>query len=269
MSLAFLAPVFEWCLIALLINYLLTFFWNSRSIDLIFGILAFSFLFILSSWLNLSVLHKLMLLVSNVAVIALIVIFQPELRTALSKLSLKRKRHRELSEFDRFVDHLLNSIQRMSERRVGALIVIENEDDLYDLAKKGVALDAQFSSELLETIFVDRSPLHDGAVIISDRKIVAASAILPLAETPQYLMKNMGTRHRAALGTSQQYDAIILVVSEETGKISFVRDGVMTRGLKRERLLPMIRAIFGEEPKQPTQRTIYDIWTKIREKTKL
>lgn len=207
-----------------------------------------------------------MALISNVAVIMLIVIFQPELRTALSKLSLKRKRHRELSEFDRFLDQLLNSIYRMSERRVGALIVMENEDSLSDLAKKGISLNAEFSSELLETIFMDKTPLHDGAVLIRDRKILAASTILPLAETPQYLMKNMGTRHRASLGTSQQYDAIILVVSEETGKVSFVRDGVMTRGLKRERLAPMIRAIFGEAPEESQERSIYDIWNRIRER---
>lgn len=243
-------PIIEILIITIIINYLLSFFWNTRSMDLMLGIVVFLLIFAISSIFPFPVLHKLMLLVVNVAVIAIIILFQPELRVALSKLSLKGRRYREITEFDKFLEQLSNSIYKMAEKQVGALIVLEKDDSLDEYAKKAVILDAEFSSELIETIFSRYAALHDGAVIIKEKKIVAASVILPLADTPQ-VQKSLGTRHRAAVGLSLVSDAVVIVVSEETGKVSLARDGIITRGIKIDRFMGVIRSLFCKEQDVP------------------
>ncbi len=237
-------PFIEIIIISVMLNYLLSFFWNTRSMDLVLGLLAFLLIFAISSWLNLPILHKIMVLIGNVAVIAILIIFQPELRVALSKLSLKGRRYKELTEFDKFLDQLASSTYRLAEKRIGALIVLQHEDSLDEFANKAVILNANFSSELLESVFATTTPLHDGAVIIRDMTIVAAAVILPLAEDSSQLTRSMGTRHRAGLGASQLTDAMIIVISEETGKVSLSRDGIMTPGVKIDRFKGIIRSIF-------------------------
>jgi len=247
-------PIVEMIIIAVMINYQLSFFWNTRSMDLVFGLIAFMIIFALSSFLHLDVLHQMLLFFGNVAVIAILIIFQPELRVALSKLSVKGRRLREITEFDRFLDMLANSTYRLADRRVGALIVLQNEDMLDEFTQKGIMLGATFSSELLETIFVSTTPLHDGAVVLRDQTIVAAACILPLAEDSTQISRSMGTRHRAGLGASQMSDALIIVVSEETGNVSLARDGIMTRGVKIDRFKGIIRSIYHH----PTKTNLLD-----------
>jgi len=256
-------PIVEIIIIALMINYLLSFLWNTKSMDLVLGFFAFLFILGASSWLNLPVLHRIMILVGNVLVIAVIVIFQPELRMALSKLNLKGRKRREVTAFDRFLDQLANSIYRMSEKRIGALIVLENTDSLQEYAQKAVTISAEFSSELLETIFAPNTPLHDGAIIISDQTILAASVILPLAEDPLQVTVSMGTRHRAGLGISHCSDALVIVISEETGKVSVAREGIMTRGIKIDRFKGIVRSIFNP-PEEVTPTNKWDVmeWLK-------
>ena len=248
-----ISPFIEIGIIAIMINYILSFFWNTRSMDLILGLLAFLLIFAASSVFSLPVLHKLMLEISSVAVIAVLIIFQPELRVALSKLSLKGRRYREITEFDNFLDQLASSVYRLADKKTGALIAIVNEDSLDEFASKAVMLNANFSPELLETIFTTRTPLHDGAVIIHDLNVVAASVILPLAEDTTQIARSMGTRHRAALGVSQLTDALLIVVSEETGKVSIARDGIMTRGIKIDRFKGIIRSVFNPPLKKTLQ----------------
>ncbi len=251
-------PLLEVAIIAIMLNYLLSFFWNTKSMDLVLGFFAFFLILGASSWLQLPVLHKIMVLIGNVAVIAVIIIFQPELRVALSKLSLKSRRYREITEFDRFLDQLASSIYKMSEKHIGALIAIENEDSLQDYAQKAVMLNAVFSPELLESIFATNTPLHDGAVIFRDKTIIAAAVILPLADDSSQLAKSMGTRHRAGLGLSHATDALVIVVSEETGKVSMAREGIMTRGIKIDRFKGILRSIFNPPPRaHPTK---FNFW---------
>ena len=238
-------PFVEVLIIALMLNYLLSFFWNTKSMDLVLGFFAFLLILGISSWLNLPVLHKILVLIGNVAAIAIIVIFQPELRMALSKLSLKGRRYREVTEFDRFLDQLASVVYRMSEKRIGALIAIENEDSLEEYAQKAVLINGEFSPELLETIFSTNTPLHDGAVIFRDKLILAAAVILPLSDDAAQIAKSMGTRHRAGLGLSHMTDALVVVVSEETGKVSIAREGIMTRGIKIDRFKGILRSIFN------------------------
>lgn len=251
-----MVPGLEVLIIAIMIYYLLLFFWNTRAMDLLFGLLAFVILYTASNWLHLPVIQKLMLYFVNVAVIALLIIFQPELRLALSKLSVKGKKYREITEFDKFLDTIAQSIYRMAERRVGALVLLENQDSLDEYANKAVILNAQFSPELLESIFITTTPLHDGAVIIRGTSILSAATILPLADDSTQLAKSMGTRHRAGLGISQVTDALIIVVSEESGKVSIARDGIMTRGVKIDRFKGIIRSVFN--PPTPTIKSRLD-----------
>ena len=241
-----LTPLIEVVIITVMINYLLSLIWNTRSMDLVIGFIAFLFIFGLSSILNLPVLHQIMILIGQVAMVAIIIIFQPEIRVALSKLSFKGRRFKEITEFDIFLDHLASSTYRLAEKRIGALVVLENEDSLEEYAQKAVLINGAFSSELLETIFASTTPLHDGAVIIRDRNVIAAAVILPLAEDPTQLSKSIGTRHRAGLGLSHLTDALVIVISEETGKVSIARDGIMTRGVKIDRFKGIIRSIFNK-----------------------
>lgn len=256
-----LIPGIEILIITVVIYYLLSFFWNTRAMDLLYGSLAFLALFFASYWLALPVLHKLLFYVVNVAVLAMLILFQPELRLALSKLSLKGRKYREITELDKFLESIAQSIYRLSERRIGALVVLENQDSLEDLANKAVLINAQFSPELLESIFITSTPLHDGAVIIRGTTILSAATILPLADDSTHLSKSMGTRHRAGLGISQLTDALVIVVSEETGKVSIARDGIMTRGVKIDRFKGIVRSVFTP-PKTSMQNSL---WRQLRE----
>ena len=261
--LSLISPIIEILIITVMINYLLSFFWNTRSTDLMLGLVAFILIFACSSWLPFPVLHKLMLLIVNVAVIAIIILFQPELRVALSRLSLKGKRYREITEFDKFLEQLANSAYKMGEKQIGALIVLEKDDPLDDFAKKAIMLNAEFSSELIESIFSRYAPLHDGAVIIRDKSVIAASVILPLAEAPQ-VQRSLGTRHRAAVGLSLSTDAVVIVVSEETGKVSLAREGIITRGIKIDRFKGVLRSLFTNDQDKQTFKQRTKFWEWIR-----
>ncbi len=239
-----LIPVVEVIIIWVMLNYLLKFFWGTRAMDVVFGFLAFLFVFFLATWFGFPVLEKLMLNVVNVAVLAVFIIFQPEIRLALSKVRIKGRKYREVHEFDRFLEGLANSVYRLSEKEIGALIVLENQDSYEEYSSSAVRMNATFSSELLESIFMTTTPLHDGAVVIRGTSVVAAGTILPLAHETAQLAKSMGTRHRAALGASQKTDALIICISEETGKVSIARDGILTRGVKIDRFRGIVRSIF-------------------------
>lgn len=244
-----------------MINYLLKFFWGTRAMDVVFGFLAFLLIFLLAHWLGFPVLEKLMLNVVNVAVLAVLIIFQPELRLALSKIRIKGRKYREIHEFDQFVENLTTSVYRLSEKQIGALIVLENQDSYEEYTNSAVQMNANFSSELLESIFTTTTPLHDGAVVIRGTVIVAAGTILPLAHETAQLSKAMGTRHRAALGASQKTDALIIVVSEETGKVSIAREGILTRGVKADRFRGIVRSVFTPpELKKSFSLKLWDGW---------
>ncbi len=255
-------PTIEIAIIAVMIYYLLSFFWNTRAMDLAFGFLAFLLIFGIANIVGLPVLENLMLQVVNVAVFAVLIIFQPELRIALSKLSVKGKKYPEISEFDHFLESLTSSVYRLAEKKIGALIVLENQDSLIEYVNKAVVLNADFSSETLESIFATTTPIHDGAAIIRGTTILSAATILPLADDSSQVTKSMGTRHRAGLGMSQIFDALVIVVSEETGKVSIAREGIMTRGVKIDRFRGILRSIFTAPVIKTKQRFIHFKWFK-------
>ena len=250
LMLFFFVPFLEISIIAVMIYYLVSFFWNTRAMDLISGFMAFLLLYSLANFFYLPVLQKIMLSVINVMVIAILILFQPELRLALSRIGVKGRKYQVTSEFDCFLENLANSCYRLSERKIGAIILLENQDSLEEYISKSVQLYANFSSELLESIFMTTTPLHDGAVVVRGTSIASAATILPLADESSQISKSMGTRHRAALGISQLTDTLSIVISEEDGSISIARDGIMTRGIKIDRFKGIVRSIFTPPQKQ-------------------
>lgn len=240
------APIIEILFLAIIINYILSLVWKTRSIDLVIGVSTILTLFALSFWVALPVLHEIMRNILSVAFLAILILFQPELRHALSKISLKGSKAQQITEFDHFLNSLTQCVFRLSEKRIGAILVLEQNDTLEEFARNGVMLKGEFSPELIESIFMTSTPLHDGAVIIRGSQVLAAACILPLAGPKDTAPKKvLGTRHLAGLGISEIADAFAIVISEETGQVSLFREGEMTRGVDKERFKAIVRSIFN------------------------
>jgi diadenylate cyclase len=218
-------------IVAYLLYRLIVFIKDTRVIQMFLGLGFLLLLSFVASSLGMIIVGQIIDTLQTVWVVAFIIIFQPELRSALTNLGLRRGfgMFRQSDEIPAEAE-LLESISRLSKRGLGALIVIEGEVRLNNWIKKGVILDAEITALTIEAIFTVPGPLHDGAVIISQNKIAAAAVILPITEQEE-LAYTLGTRHRAAIGISEQSDAIVIVVSEETRAISVVFEGEIRRGL--------------------------------------
>ena len=212
---------------------------GSRAWQLIKGIA----LLILATWvsvlLNLKILNWILTGIMNLGVIAIIVIFQPELRRALEQLGTNK-----LAQFFGIEKDLATKAKEdiykiviaateLSKTKTGALIVIERDIKIQDIIATGIPMNAEVSPQLLVNIFVPKTPLHDGAAVISGNKIAAAACVLPLADDKD-IAKELGTRHRAAIGISRESDSIVVVVSEETGKISVAKDGTLIADVRED-----------------------------------
>lgn len=200
------------------------------------------------------VLHRLL----DVTIIAVIIIFQPEIRKLLYNIGQNTRLHRF---FDRggsysVIDEVIEAIKLLSRSKTGALIVFSKGTTLNDLVDKGVKIDADVSSELILTIFNHDTPLHDGAVIIRDNRIVAASAYLPISQNPN-ISTVFGTRHRAALGVSEVNDVLVVVVSEETGRVSVAYNGSLTSGMTIQKLRSEMQKHLGENKEEESETTSF------------
>ena len=231
-------------IIAFAIYKILKFIQETRAAQLLKGLIVLLIATVLSDVLKLYTVNWLLDGLLKVGAIALIVIFQPELRTLLEKMGRLKVGHFLGIAADpfgekRITETVIESVSRaaaeMSQSRTGALIVIERHTRLGEYMNSGTLMNADVSSELLGNIFVPSTPLHDGAVIIRDNKIITAGCVLPLTANTN-LASELGTRHRAALGLSEASDAVIVVVSEETGKISIAINGSLTRNLTEQSL---------------------------------
>ena len=198
------------------------------------GIIIIVIIKILSDWLNLTTVGLLLEYVIMWGPLALIIIFQPEIRSILEHLGRKQilTKHHVLTmdEREKMIYEIMNAIEYLRKSRIGALIVIEREVSLNDYIVRSKGIYADISSELLISIFFPRNPLHDGGVIIQGNRITSAGAVFPISLNTK-INKRLGTRHRAALGISEESDSIAIVVSEETGKISIAIGGVLNYGL--------------------------------------
>lgn len=197
-------------------------------------------LFLLTQILNMYLMNYLLDKILEIGLIALVVMFQPELRRMLEKLGSKSLREilnmkEEQREIDRVISQTVDACETMSKNRTGALIVFERVDSTIDWQKSGTVLDAQVSSELLRNIFFTKAALHDGAVIIRNERIAAAGCVLPLTQN-RNISSDLGTRHRAGIGMSEATDAVVVIVSEETGTISVALGGMLKRHLAPQTL---------------------------------
>jgi diadenylate cyclase len=216
---------------------------GTRAIQMLLGLLLLVSFYFLARVLNLDLLRSLLEYLFEFGAIAAIVVFQPELRSALAHLGQNRVWRRFFSRMEEteVAEEIAHAAEELARAKLGAIIAIEREIGLGEYAETGMPLQARISAALLSTIFTPYSPMHDGAVIVRGDTIVAAGAILPLTQFP-VSDKSMGTRHRAALGLSEETDAVVIVVSEETSQISLAVRGRLERGLDRERLVAALEA---------------------------
>ncbi len=237
-----ITDIIDILVVAVIVYYIIRIANETRASNLLRGIAIIFVVFFVSRWLNLTALNYIIGATVQVGVFAIVVIFQPELRNLLERMGrIKLGRIIDFSGGDETEDAELTAASvaaaaaNMSSTRTGALMVLERETKLGEYLGTGTRLDANVSSGLLENIFVPNTPLHDGAVIIRGSKIISAGCVLPLTSNPN-LSRELGTRHRAAIGLSETTDAVIVVVSEETGKISVAHEGSLTRNLSEESL---------------------------------
>ena len=227
---------------------------GTKAVQLLKGIFVLIIVRLLTDVFHFDTLKWLLDQVLPWGFLAIIIIFQPELRRALEQLGRGRLFARtvmqEEEEHDRLMEALSKSVNYMAKRRIGALISIERETGLSEYIETGTPLRSVVTSELLINIFIPNAPLHDGAVILHKNQIAAAGCYLPLSESP-FISKELGTRHRAALGLSEVTDAITIIVSEETGAISLALDGELYRDLSIEEFEARLRRVwFGTTTEQ-------------------
>ncbi len=236
--------------VTLIIYWLLWVAQGTRATQLIRGIITlFAFVFLLGTSLQLSTLNWILGRTWPALVVALPVIFQPELRRALEQIGHTGAWLRTSfpsgteQDLERTVDEVVRAATQLARQRYGALIVIERETGLQDFADRGVLLDAALSRQLLINVFFPNSPLHDAAVIVRGDRIVAASVVLPLTDNIS-ASGQLGTRHRAAIGVTEESDALAVVVSEETGQMAVAHNGRLIRNLDQDRLRRVLRSLL-------------------------
>ena len=233
--------IIDVAIVLFLCYYFLKIVKGSRAWQLIKGIALLLIVTWASGFFNLKILNTILTAIMNIGLVAVIVIFQPELRRALEQLGTNK--------FTRFfgidkdiatktkedIYKVVIATQELAKNKTGALIVLERDINIQDIIATGVPMNAEVSPQLLVNIFEPKTPLHDGAVVISNNKIAAAACVLPLADDAD-IAKELGTRHRAAIGISKESDSIVVVVSEETGKISVAKDGTLIADVREDAL---------------------------------
>lgn len=249
-------------IVAYFIYRLIKAFAGTKIMSLIQGVVFFILLKFVAEWIGFTTITYLMNQVITYGVIAGVVIFAPEIRSGLEKFGRSTQvflQTQQVSDEEKLVEALVKSVAYMSPRKVGALIAIERTQTLQEYISTGIPLNADISSQLLINIFIPNTPLHDGAVIIRGNKIVTACSYLPLSES-MAISKNFGTRHRAAIGLSENSDALTIVVSEETGGISITSKGEFLHDLTKENFEAILRTQLITEVEE--ENWYHKIWRK-------
>ncbi len=228
---------------------------DTRAWQLIKGILVLIVITLLSGFLKLNIVNFVLTSIMSYGFIMLIIVFQPELRRALEQLGTTRKFSRWFGIDDKDLNakkkeniyKIAIAAVELAKQKKGALIVIEREIRIQDIIATGIIMNSEISPQLLVNIFEPNTPLHDGAVVISDNKIAAASCMLPLADDKD-IARELGTRHRAAIGVSKESDSLVVVVSEETGKVSIAKDGTLIADVREDVLKKILIKNLIQEP---------------------
>ena len=266
--------VVEVIILAFLLYQVLVWIKRTRAWSLLKGFVVL-LIFIFLAWaFQLNTIFWLVQNVFSLGITALIIVFQPELRRALEQLgqqnilnslfSLDNSKEESARFSDRTVNELLKAVYEMAKVKTGALIVIEKNTPLHEYERTGITVDSLLSSQLLINIFEHNTPLHDGAIIVRGDRVISATCYLPLSDN-MFLSKELGTRHRAAVGVSEVSDSLTIVVSEETGKVSVAADGKLMRDLKEDEL--RVQLVEAQNKSQETGR--FKLWkgrVKKREK---
>lgn len=238
--------VIDIIVVAFLLYEFFKFIKGTKATPIFVGLVIFFVVSFIARWLDLKALSWIMSSILAVWVVAFVIVFQPEIRNALARIGRQRPIKFFLKvEETPVIAEIIDAIKKMSDEKIGALIVIQKSIGLKEIIDTGIRIDASVNSSLLRTIFFPDSPLHDGACIIQGDTIVAASCVLPLSENPS-LSGKYGLRHRAALGISEQSDALCIVVSEETGRISFSYKAKLVTKVDSEVLRRSLETIFKE-----------------------
>lgn len=255
----FILLIIDILIVAYLIFKVIKMLKGTRAMQLLKGIALLLIITALSEFLSLNILHYMLSSIMTYGVLLIIVVFQPELRKALEQVGntdIKKILDFEEEEEPSCIEDVIKASQDMSSKKIGALIVFERDTSLGDYVRTGVSMDSKVSKELLINIFIPDTPLHDGAVIIKDNKIQAASCILPLTDK-ESIDRIFGTRHRAAIGVTENSDAVVVVVSEETGAISLAIGGKIIRDISEDQLRKELakRVVKNKKPINYLKRT--------------
>ena len=231
---------------------------ETRAQTLVKGILLLLVAMQISGWLELNTINYLLQNTMQLSLFALLVVFQPEIRRALEKVGrstftkggfLNFERSADRERKNRAIDQICSASQYMSAEKIGALIAIEMDTKIGEIVSTGTVINADISTDLIRNIFYPKSPLHDGAMVIRNFRVSAAGCFLPLSQQDG-ISRELGTRHRAALGMSECSDALIIVVSEETGRVSTAHNGTLTRNLTTKALDSILRKLLIPEEKK-------------------
>ncbi|MBL7072025.1 MAG: TIGR00159 family protein [Candidatus Omnitrophica bacterium] len=228
----------------------LLFIRGSRTVQVIKGLIIILLVLVLTQQFGLTTINWIITKIFPISVLAFLIIFQPELRRGLARLGQFGAMLKE----EKVIDEIVKSTSILSKKKIGAIIAIEREIGLRPYIESGVVIDSKVTSELINTIFMPNTPLHDGGIIIQGASIVAAGCLFPLSHD-QRLSKTMGTRHRAAMGLTEETDAVVVVISEETGAISVSIAGKLTRDLDKETLSKILNNLFNM---QKHRKSIFD-----------
>ena len=241
-------PAVEILILAVGIYYILRFVWGTRGFSILTGFLVVLLtLALITSFFELTVLRWLLTTFSAFFAVAVLIIFQPELRRLLAQLGnlpLFQTTHEQREN----IEVIVQTVERLADVRIGALIAIEQSLQLQESVESGIAIDCVATPEILETIFFPNNAIHDGGVIIKGDRVTHAACIFPLSRRAD-LAKTLGTRHRAAIGLSEETDAIVVAVSEETGSISYAYKGILVRGVTAEELRAFLTSILVKPEK--------------------
>lgn len=244
-------PFLEILILWIVYFRILVFFEGTRSFQVLKGIVYLIGAFLLSQILGFDTLNWLLTKLFAISIIAVLIIFQQELRQGLARLGQQDlfSIGLEESEVLAVIDEVAAAAYKLSHNRIGGIIAIERETKLKTYIESGIELDARVSAEMLHAVFSPHSPMHDGGVVIRADRVIAAACLFPLSDNPSF-SKVIGTRHRAALGLSEQTDAIVVLISEETSDVSVTADGRFIRIESHERLVEVLRNLLVKDKKK-------------------
>ncbi len=241
----FVTDIVDIVIVAFLLYQLFKMMRGTRAVHMFSGLIVLFVLSVVAQWANLMALNWIISSLKTVWVIAFVILFQPELRRALASLGQQRFLNRFFTvEEQGVIPEIIKSASRLADKGIGAIIVLEKDLGLKNYIETGTKIDSKVTAELIETVFTPASPLHDGAVIIQNGRVAAAGCILPLTQD-QRLSVALGTRHRAAIGLTEETDAIVIVVSEETQTISYAESGKLKRKIDINTLRTDLLKNFG------------------------